>query len=132
MTTTDLTTLLNRLREISATPPSNPATTTFKDSVGAWIVAACHQDGSLKTPLKVLYASYRAWCESSGIHPLAPNAFGRELSLRQFVAVRSGATRSRLGLGLKPDFTLPDPIAPQSPAIFYGTTAELLAIIKGL
>jgi Poxvirus D5 protein-like len=127
----DLEKFFNRLREISAAAP-NLATAKYKDSVGSWIVACCDQDKSLRTSLKDLYASYRAWCEASRSHPLAVTSFGRELGRLGFVSVRTCATRSRWGIGLKPDFVPLDPApAPEQP-VFYGTTAEMLAIIKSL
>jgi phage/plasmid-associated DNA primase len=51
--------------------------------------------------MKVLYESYKSWCDNSGLEALSNSCFGKELTRRGFENKRASAGNERLGIGIK-------------------------------
>jgi putative DNA primase/helicase len=93
-------------RDDGLSPPSQVVQSTRgyraeSDTVGQWIEAACVQEPRRRTSMKVLYESYRSWCDNGGLEALSNSCFGKELTRRGFENRRASAGNERLGIGIK-------------------------------
>jgi hypothetical protein len=122
--------LIEQLKSVTASAAPTDPNPYYKDSIGKWIVACCIQDSSLRTTMKDLYSSYCSYCRNIRIYPSGNTSFGRELTRLQFLSCKIGLDRGRYGIGLKEMFKMPAPTAPKEQAIWFGTTAELLHLLK--
>lgn len=71
------------------------------DVVGQWMTSCCiTSNPTSSTSVKELYASYKTWCENSGLEALAINMFGKELGRKGFADKRSRAGNRKIGISL--------------------------------
>lgn len=71
------------------------------DVIGQFVEERCVVDPQERIESGELYASYKFWCEMSGLHPMAAQRLGRELKTRGFGHGKSNGKRYRFGLNLK-------------------------------
>lgn len=71
---------------------------TEQDLIGTWLSECTLSTASGETSTTDLYASYRIWCEKSGLKPASKVALGRRLGERGYSTKKSGNNRFWCGL----------------------------------
>ena len=79
--------------------------------------------------MKELHDCYCAYCLSIGVRPLGSTGFGRVLTKRHFLSCKIGQVRARYGIALKQDAMPPPAVSTEQP-VWFGTSSELLTIIR--
>lgn len=85
-----------------------------EDTVGDFLDERCDVAKGLEVEGSALFDEYARWCDLSRVRAMAKNDFGTALELRGFKGRKSGPTRYRVGLDLKPEPAKPakpDPMA---------------------
>ncbi len=73
-----------------------------QDLLGVFLDERCTLDAASTVAAADLYADYRTWAETGGLHPLSKIAFGRLLAQRAGIAAtQSGPSRTRSWEGLR-------------------------------
>ncbi len=87
---------------------------------GEWVEDCIEPDPEAETPAAYFYSSYKSWCEENGIEkPMSQTSFGRALSDRQIIRIRTttGGKVIRKGARLrKAGSAVPGPAPSDSPS----------------
>jgi putative DNA primase/helicase len=109
---------------LRAPPEICEATSSYRrdnDLVGQFIDARCEVGEGLEATTKSLYDAYCGWCEVNGYHPMALNAFGKDMKRRGFGQKKGRMGNSLVGIELKPN------PSSRRPSIERGRTAPRTA-----
>jgi putative DNA primase/helicase len=76
---------------------------SMTDTVGQFMEERCVLEKTAKETSTILYKSYCSWCSENGVDPLTQSYFGRNLSLKGLISVRSASGMAWKGIRLSTD-----------------------------
>jgi putative DNA primase/helicase len=78
-----------------------------EDTVGTWIHYCCDVDATAQTAVRILYDSYKDFCDGDRVHPLGKKGFSTDLINRGYTPFRTARERCVRRLVLRDDPNAP-------------------------